>query len=87
MKHIFGQETTVPLTGKFPATPRNSAMEYNKLEQIMSNELVRRLSRCHPEIEECENPVVINSFEEKLRWSGYNRMERRKIMNKNRMQT
>ena len=53
---------------------------FNTKCQQLSNELVRRLSRCHKDLEESESPNVINRYEEKLRYSGYDKQKRLKII-------
>ena len=60
--------------------PFVSAMDNNQKRQILSNELCRRLSRTDPLNHDDQAPGVINFFDRKLVYSGYQYQHRVRII-------
>ena len=56
--------------------PECSAMDVNQKRQILSNEFCRRMSRMDPEVHSEQAAGVINIFDRKLVFSGYDYTQR-----------
>ena len=57
--------------------PPTSAMEE---ETLLSNDLVRRFSRVHDSIFEKEKIKIVDDYNYKVKWSGYKKDARQKIV-------
>ena len=68
-----------PMNSKW-VLPRISSMDTDTKRQILANDLVRRLSRADPTMLIELAPPVINFYNRKLMYSGYNVEERLRIL-------
>ena len=50
------------------------------LEQQLGNDLVRRLSRVSPNIRQDYETDTINQYSDKLKWSGYDKETRKRVI-------